>query len=65
MLGFAIATSAAPGPNTLMVGVPTAGIWGVLGAGAGRVLRPGRGLRALNIAMAVLMLASLIPALRH
>ncbi len=46
------------------VGVPSAGLWGVIGAGAGRLLRPGRGLRAFNIAMAVLMLASLIPALR-
>ena len=47
------------------VGVPSAGLWGVIGAGAGRLLRPGRGLRAFNIAMAVLMLASLIPALRQ
>ena len=46
-----------------LVGVPSAGIWGVIGAGAGRLLGQGRGLRAFNIAMAVLMLASLVPTL--
>jgi threonine/homoserine/homoserine lactone efflux protein len=46
------------------VGVPSAGLWGLIGTGARRVLRQGRGLRAFNIAMALLMLASLIPALK-
>jgi threonine/homoserine/homoserine lactone efflux protein len=46
------------------VSMPCLLVWAGLGAGAGRLLRePGR-LRAFNIAMALLLVASLVPILR-
>jgi threonine/homoserine/homoserine lactone efflux protein len=46
------------------ISMPCLLVWAGLGAGAGRLLRePGR-LRAFNIAMALLLVASLVPILR-
>lgn len=41
---------------------PCTAVWALLGAGAGRVLGTPGALRAFNVAMAALMVASLIPA---
>jgi threonine/homoserine/homoserine lactone efflux protein len=46
-----------------LVGFPCTLVWALLGAGASRVLRTDRALRGFNIAMAVLLVLSLIPAL--
>jgi threonine/homoserine/homoserine lactone efflux protein len=46
-----------------LVGFPCTLVWAGLGAGASRVLRTGRALRAFNVAMAVLLVLSLVPAL--
>ena len=46
-----------------VVGVPCTLVWSFLGAGAGRLLRTPGALSAFNIAMAVLLVASLIPML--
>ncbi|WP_198372164.1 LysE family translocator [Roseomonas rosulenta] len=45
-----------------LVGFPCTLVWALLGAGASRLLRTDRALRGFNIAMAVLLVASLIPA---
>jgi threonine/homoserine/homoserine lactone efflux protein len=45
-----------------LVGFPCTLVWALLGAGASRILRTGRALRGFNIAMAVLLVLSLIPA---
>ena len=45
-----------------LVCFPCTLVWAGLGAGAGRVLRGGAMLRAFNIVMALLMVASLLPA---
>jgi threonine/homoserine/homoserine lactone efflux protein len=45
-----------------LVGLPCTLVWALLGAGASRILRTGRALRGFNIAMAVLLVLSLIPA---
>lgn len=43
------------------VSLPSMGFWAAIGAGAGRMLHtPGR-LRAFNIAMALLLVASVVP----
>lgn len=47
-----------------LVGFPCTLVWALLGAGASRLLRTDRALRGFNIAMALLLVASLIPALR-
>jgi threonine/homoserine/homoserine lactone efflux protein len=47
----------------LLVGMPCLLVWALLGRGAARLLHsPGR-LRAFNIAMALLLVASVIPVL--
>lgn len=46
-----------------LVCVPCTLVWAGLGAGAGRVLGSGAALRGFNIAMALLMVGSLLPAL--
>ncbi len=45
-----------------LVGFPCTLVWALLGAGASRLLRTERALRGFNIAMAVLLVASLVPA---
>lgn len=47
----------------LIVGMPCALVWAALGSGAGRLLHSPARLRAFNIAMALLLVASLIPVL--
>lgn len=47
----------------LLVAVPTTLVWALLGAGARRVLRAPAALRGFNLAMAVLLVASLVPML--
>ncbi|MBV9749585.1 MAG: LysE family translocator [Acetobacteraceae bacterium] len=49
----------------MAVTVPTLAFWTMTGVGAARVLRTGRGLRAFNLAMAALLVASLVPLLRE
>jgi len=46
-----------------LVCMPCTAVWAALGAGAGRVLRSPGALRAFNVTMALLMVASLVPAL--
>ncbi|MBB5689729.1 LysE family translocator [Roseomonas alkaliterrae] len=46
-----------------LVCLPCTLVWAGLGAGAARLLRNGNSLQAFNIAMALLLVASLIPAL--
>jgi threonine/homoserine/homoserine lactone efflux protein len=46
----------------VLVGFPCTLAWAWLGAGAARVLRAPRALRAFNIVMAALMVASIVPA---
>lgn len=45
----------------LVVAVPCTAVWAMLGAGAGRLLRTPSALRVFNIAMAILLVASLVP----
>ncbi len=45
----------------LLVGPPCNLPWALLGAGAARVLRGGRRMRAFNVAMAILLVASMLP----
>lgn len=47
----------------LLVGMPCVLFWASLGSGAGRLLHSPERLRAFNIAMALLLVASLIPVL--
>jgi threonine/homoserine/homoserine lactone efflux protein len=47
----------------LLVGMPCLLVWAGLGSGAGRLLHSPARLRAFNIAMAVLLVASLVPVL--
>jgi len=47
----------------LLVGMPCLMVWAALGSGAGRLLHSRARLRAFNIAMAVLLIASLVPVL--
>lgn len=47
----------------LAVGMPCLLVWAFLGSGAGRLLHSPARLRAFNIAMALLLVASLIPVL--
>jgi threonine/homoserine/homoserine lactone efflux protein len=47
----------------LVVGMPCLLVWALLGSGAGRLLHSPARLRAFNVAMALLLVASLIPVL--
>jgi threonine/homoserine/homoserine lactone efflux protein len=47
----------------LLVGMPCLMVWAALGSGAGRLLHSPARLRAFNIAMALLLVASLVPVL--
>ena len=47
----------------LAVGMPCLLVWALLGSGAGRLLHSPVRLRAFNIAMALLLVASLVPVL--
>lgn len=47
----------------LIVGMPCLTVWALLGSGAGRLLHSPARLRAFNIAMAVLLVVSLVPVL--
>jgi threonine/homoserine/homoserine lactone efflux protein len=47
----------------LLVGMPCLLVWAGLGSGAGRLLHSPARLRAFNIAMALLLVASLVPVL--
>jgi threonine/homoserine/homoserine lactone efflux protein len=47
----------------LAVGMPCLLVWAALGSGAGRLLHSPARLRAFNIAMALLLVASLVPVL--
>ncbi len=49
----------------LVVTVPSLAFWTMTGVGAARLLRTGRGLRAFNLAMSALLVASLVPLLRE
>jgi threonine/homoserine/homoserine lactone efflux protein len=46
-----------------LVGLPCSLLWGALGKGAGRILRHPLQLRIFNIAMALLLIGSMIPVL--
>jgi threonine/homoserine/homoserine lactone efflux protein len=47
----------------LAVGMPCLMVWALLGSGAGRLLRSPAQLRAFNVAMAVLLVLSVLPVL--
>ena len=47
-----------------LVSIPCVGAWAALGAGASRFLMTPRRLRLFNVAMALLLVASLVPLLR-
>jgi len=47
----------------LLVGMPCLLVWAALGGGAGRLLHSPARLRAFNVAMALLLVASLVPVL--
>jgi threonine/homoserine/homoserine lactone efflux protein len=47
----------------LLVGMPCLLVWAALGSGAGRLLHSPARLRAFNVAMALLLVASLVPVL--
>jgi threonine/homoserine/homoserine lactone efflux protein len=47
----------------LLVGMPCLMVWAALGSGAGRLLHSPARLRAFNVAMALLLVASLVPVL--
>ncbi|HET7884071.1 MAG TPA: LysE family translocator, partial [Acetobacteraceae bacterium] len=47
----------------LVLGMPCLLVWALLGSGAGRLLHSPARLRAFNVAMALLLVASLIPVL--
>jgi threonine/homoserine/homoserine lactone efflux protein len=47
----------------LAVGMPCLLVWALLGSGAGRLLHSPTRLRAFNVAMALLLVASLVPVL--
>ncbi len=46
-----------------LVALPCLGFWTLIGVGTARVLRTRRALRLFNLAMAGLLVASLVPAL--
>jgi threonine/homoserine/homoserine lactone efflux protein len=50
---------------SFLVTIPCVAAWAALGAGAGRFLMTPRRLRAFNIVMALLLVASLMPLLRE
>ena len=47
----------------ILVGMPCLLVWALLGRGAGRLLHSPARLRAFNIVMALLLVASLVPVL--
>ena len=47
----------------LLVGMPCLLVWALLGSGAARLLHSPARLRAFNVAMALLLVASLVPVL--
>ena len=47
----------------LIVGMPCLMVWGLIGSGAGRLLHSPARLRTFNVAMAVLLVVSLVPVL--
>jgi threonine/homoserine/homoserine lactone efflux protein len=49
----------------LAITFPAVALWTAIGAGASRVLRSARALRAFNVCMAVLLVVSLVPMLRE
>ena len=49
----------------LVVTLPTMAFWTMTGVGAARLLRTERGLRAFNLAMAALLVASLLTLVRE
>ena len=49
--------------SSSLVGMPCLLVWAALGSGAGRLLHSPARLRAFNIAMALLLVASLVPVL--
>lgn len=48
-----------------IVALPCIGVWTLIGVGTAKVLRTRRAVRLFNLAMAALLVASLIPALRE
>lgn len=48
-----------------LVALPCVGLWTLIGVGTARVLRTRRAVRLFNLAMAGLLVASLVPALRE
>ncbi|WP_245291971.1 LysE family translocator [Methylobacterium tarhaniae] len=48
-----------------LVALPCLGFWTLIGVGTARILRTRRGIRLFNLAMAGLLVASLVPALRE
>jgi threonine/homoserine/homoserine lactone efflux protein len=46
-----------------LVSLPSSAVWAVIGLAAGRLLQSDRSLRVFNIAMAILLVASLLPLL--
>jgi threonine/homoserine/homoserine lactone efflux protein len=62
--GDTLAETLVTGAVFALVCMPCTLVWAILGAGAGRVLRRPGAIRAFNVAMAVLMVASMVPALR-
>lgn len=46
-----------------VVALPSTAAWTMIGVGAARALRSRRGIRGFNLAMAALLVASLLPAL--
>jgi threonine/homoserine/homoserine lactone efflux protein len=49
---------------SFLVSIPCVAAWAALGAGASRFLMTPRRLRLFNVAMALLLVASLVPLLR-
>ena len=49
----------------LLVTLPTTAFWTGVGVGAARILRSPRALRAFNLAIAALLVASLVPLLNE
>ena len=63
--GAVLAQAAALAVVFLVVTLPTIAFWTSVGVGAARVLRSPRALRLFNLAMAALLVASLLPLLRE
>ncbi len=63
--GAVLAQAAALAIVFLVVTLPAVAFWTSVGVGAARVLRSPRALRLFNLAMAALLVASLVPLLRE